>query len=930
VWAEITPVAGIVSIFSQYSLALQGKEAMRIQVWVVAAVLAAAAFQSGTALSARQAPRGVETDALARGFRTPPDDSRIMMRWWWFGPSMTREQAESEMRRMKEGGIGGFEIATVYPMAVDDLTRGIRNYPYLSREYLDLIGFTARKARELGLRMDVTLGSGWSFGGPHITPDLAAAGRRLDRREITPDVTRLARPVPYEHEQLIAAFIGRGSVREVDANTFTPLDLSGTGPISLPAGAGPRTVLFYFAGRTGQVVKRAALGAEGYVLDHYDRRSIEAHLREVGDKLIAAAGPGGIHAIFCDSLEVYDADWTPDMLTEFRRRRGYDLLPLLPMLDYDTGERSRAVRRDVGQTLTELYEERFVVPIRDWARKNNVYFRIQGYGTPPAALASFRHADLFDGEGFEWRMLSRARWASSAAHLFKRPVTGSETWTWIHSPAFRAVPLDIKGEADQHFLSGINQLIGHGWPASPPQAGTPGWPFYAAGALTDKNPWWPVMPDLAAYLQRVSFLLRQGEPVADVAIYAPTGDARASMRPGTGAYLNLWSAVNSALPAWLVPAILDSGYSFDAIDDGTLAEAQTRRYKAIVLPGVRWMPESTRQWLNTYAKSGGTIIAAERLPEGNWASLQAVGAAQFAGALRNAVAPDVTLTPAVPEIGFVHRDLGDTHVYFLANTSNQPHRVAARFRSATAHAELWDPMSGTIERVETRSGEVSLEVEPYASRIVVFRSRDGKAPLRTTRAVIAAEELKSPWAVRMTRNEADKPISDVALQDVALPYLWSDSPDTRNYSGTVSYRFRWQSSPRFVAPGARVFLDFGPALAINREALADGTMRGNSFAALVAAPIREAATVFVNGQRGGTIWAPPYRLDITQFVRSGSNEIRLDVYNTAINAMAEGGRVPDVSAVAEKYGQRFRLQDLEVLNSLPSGINVVPRIVAEK
>ena len=71
--------------------------------------------------------------------------------------------------------------------------------------------------------------------------------------------------------------------------------------------------------------------------------------------------------------------------------------------------------------------------------------------------------------------------------------------------------------------------------------------------FTDKNPWWPVMPDLSAYLQRVSFLLRQGTPVADIAVYAPTGDARAAMRPGTGAYLNLWAAVNGALPPSLVP-----------------------------------------------------------------------------------------------------------------------------------------------------------------------------------------------------------------------------------------------------------------------------------------------------------------------------------------------------------------------------------------
>jgi hypothetical protein len=144
------------------------------------------------------------------------------------------------------------------------------------------------------------------------------------------------------------------------------------------------------------------------------------------------------------------------------------------------------------------------------------------------------------------------------------------------------------------------------------------------------------------------------------------------------------------------------------------------------------------------------------------------------------------------------------------------------------------------------------------------------------------------------------------------------------------YTHLWQAPQQSAAPGARVYIDFGPAAAVNREALADGTMRGNSFAALVAAPIREAATVFVNGQRAGTVWAPSYRVDITKLIRGGTNEIRIEVYNTAINALSEGGRLPDVKAVTEQFGQRFRLQDMDLLNPLPSGINVVPKIVAEK
>jgi hypothetical protein len=165
---------------------------------------------------------------------------------------------------------------------------------------------------------------------------------------------------------------------------------------------------------------------------------------------------------------------------------------------------------------------------------------------------------------------------------------------------------------------------------------------------------------------------------------------------------------------------------------------------------------------------------------------------------------------------------------------------------------------------------------------------------------------------------------------IDLPHSWADDPQTRFYSGTVTYGRTVQAPASSRAAGAHVFLDFGAATPVERGALPGGTMRGNSYAALIAPPIREAATVFINGQRAGAVWAPPYRVDVTDLLRDGSNEIRIDVYNTAINRLAEGGRLPDVNAVVEEYGQRFRLQDLDHLQPIPSGILTVPRLVTER
>ncbi len=154
----------------------------------------------------------------------------------------------------------------------------------------------------------------------------------------------------------------------------------------------------------------------------------------------------------------------------------------------DIGPKTGDIRHDWGQTLTELANENYLTPIHELAKAHGTLFRSQTYGTPPVNLSSNALADLPEGEGSQWRQASSTRWASSASHLYGRPVTSSETWTWLHSPVFRATPLDMKAEADIHFLEGINQLIGHGWPYSPPQAGEPGWRFYAAAVFNDHNP----------------------------------------------------------------------------------------------------------------------------------------------------------------------------------------------------------------------------------------------------------------------------------------------------------------------------------------------------------------------------------------------------------------------------------------------------------
>jgi hypothetical protein len=890
-----------------------------------------------------------------------------MMRWWWFGPSVTRDELERELRTMKAGGIGGVEVQTTYPLELDNAVSGFRNYSFLSDEHIDALRFASEKARELGLRIDLTLGSGWPYGGPSVPVTQAAGKLRVSAITVPQGAGSVAVPDIEGGEHFLAAFLVPSSQGKIVTENAERLSEPRRGRLWLPRFDGPHTVLFFIAGRTGQQVKRPAIGAEGFVLDHYDRGAIENYLRTTGDRLIEAFGSYPPYAIFSDSLEVYGSDWTTDFPKEFRTRRGYDLTPYLPALVGEGSSLASEIRHDWGRTLSELANENYLMPLHDWAAQHGTRFRSQNYGTPPVTLSSNALVDLPEGEGWQWKGFSAVRWAASANHLYGKQITSSETWTWLHSPVFRATPLDMKAAADAYFLEGSNQLIGHGWPYSPESAGEPGWRFYAAAVFNQHNPWWLVMPDVTTYLQRVSYVLRQGKPAIDVALLLPTDDAWAQFtatftgpasEPAGSSPLGAAISVNQVeavlLGKSVIRQILDSGFSVDFID----AEAIDKigiSYPILVLPHLERLPLATYRKIEAYVRSGGRVIATGNLPQlapgfkesrTDSPEVQQISQELFRepGApghfledeadlgqmLARVMKPDVSLLPAAPDIGFVHRKLPSADIYFLANTGNQMIRTQASFRVSADQAELWDPVSGKTQILSAAS-PVQLTLEPYQSSVLVFYHQEQRS-MRTKvfpakpSAPLPSLDLASDWSV--TFSGLGRTVKMESL------HSWTDDADTKYYSGAVVYEKKLNVPAVLLEPGINLYLDFGhgtpiPVPAAPSDSGADGTGSGTPrMQAWLDSPVREAAVVFVNERLAGTVWLPPYQVDATKFLHLGDNQLRIVVGNLAINEMA-GRALPNYRLLIDRYGERFRAQDLTNVQPLPSGIlgnlRLVPR-----
>ncbi len=906
---------------------------MRAAILLVVAQCVSFILFASQSLAQANTPTIPSTSQVAKSFQSPPAESLPMVRWWWFGVAVQEPEILRELQQMKADGIGGAELAFVYPEALNDPSTGLRNLPFLSPEMLHAVSYAQSQGNKLGLRIDVTLCSGWPYGGPAITLANAAGRLRVLTMPLPAKATSLPLPQLSLGERLISIAIADGDPRQWNAATAKTLSPG----MPLPASDSPRVALLFIAGHTLQQVKRAAVGAEGYVLDPFSRQAVATHLRAVGEPFLKAFGDTPPFAIFSDSLEAYGADWTPTLPEEFQKRRGYDLLPHLPELVAGGTPAADKVRHDYGRTLTELVNENYLTQIEDWAHTHHTRFRSQTYGEPAVSFSSQRLVDLPEGEGPQWRSFSTLRWATSANHLFGGRVSSGESFTWLHSPVFRATPLDMKAEADIDFIMGENQLIFHGWPYSPPQAGEPGWSLYAAAVFNDHNPWHPVMRSVNRYIARLSDLLRQGEPANQVALLLPTDDAWAGFSPGK---VSVTGAMISLIPADLTAAILSAGYNFDFIDADTINHLGIH-HTVLVLPPTQRIPIATLQRIAAWVDAGGKILAVGHIPsmdaEGNTppqmtallhrifnAANTASDPAKISDALHLLAPPDLDLTNPTSRdpIGFIRRKLPDADLYFVANTSNHPVRSQLQLSTTHASGARWNPETGAIEDA-INPKHIDLSLAPYESAVFVFSDQPSTAASPRP-AVNVLSDISRDWSADFIGTR----------RFIQLPTLtdWSIDPATRYYSGEVVYK---RSITLPAVPSGAVYLQVKggeptsddastPAtghVPLGPDGLPDPrhTLPGPGMYAHFDPPIREAALLTINGQPAGALWHPPYCLDIAGLLKPGGNLIEIHVYNTALNAWSA---LPprNYKLLIAKYGDRFQMQDLDRVRPLPSGL----------
>ncbi|WP_432378177.1 glycosyl hydrolase [Duganella sp. P38] len=549
----------------------------------------------------------------------------------------------------------------------------------------------------------------------------------------------------------------------------------------------------------------------------------------------------------------------------------------------------------------------------------------------------------------------------------------AETWTWLNSPAFSATPLDMKVEADRMLLQGVNLFVGHGWPYTPPGVQEPGYAFYAAAVFNHHQPWWNVMPDVNAYLQRTSYLLRQGEPANDVALLLPNDDVYAASEPGK---VSLSAGMHKHVTPVVMEQVLDAGHNVDFLDDEALRDSG-KRYPLIVLPHVTRMPVATLERLIRHVEGDGKLIAVGSKPSLAPGYRDAAAQAELVrqlsdrlfalpgaqlvteeaalgAAVGKAIAPDFRVSAQAASIGFIRRKLADGDIYFIANTSNREVRTTATVASASAtrkHAAWWNPHDGTVTPASVHPS-FALVLAPYESRVLVLSdgastvANAGGTALRPTAIspaashegsilananananatatadaprVVTLADLGSGW--RLSFPGADGALAQPRLLDRLIS--WTDNPATRYYSGIGIYSRNITLEASQLQSQA-IKLDFGQGTPLESTPKVPAGMR-----AMLDSPIREAAVVYINGRRAGAVWHPPYQIDIGKLLKPGDNRIEVQVANLSINLLA-GQERPDYRLLSARYGQRFVPQDTHLISPRPSGMLGQVRLLSE-
>lgn len=785
-----------------------------------------------------------------------------------------------------------------------------------------------------------------AFGGFRVPPPptdhgiselVLHAGARVHRFEekaafaALRDLSELPTPAGGD-----TAEIRKGDVVDLTARMRPDGTLDWTPP------AGRWVVLRLGYSLTGHKNGPASPEATGLEVDKLDpgavRDYFENYLEQYRSATGGLMGKRGLQYVITDSWEAGVANWTPAMLSEFARRRGYDARPWLPVLTGRVVESAAASDRflwDFRKTLADLVAENHYDQLTQLLHGRGMGRYSESHESGRAFIGDGmevkRTADIpmsamwtqtpgVDREQYGYN--ADIRESASVAHLYGQNLVAAESLT-AGSGAWAWSPQTLKPTADKELAMGLNRFVIHTSVHQPLTDRKPGLGLGPFGQWFTRNETWAEQAKpWIDYLARCSYMLQQGRFAADILYFY-------------GEDSNITALFRDREPP------IPPGYNFDyvnadalvhllSVKEGRLTTPTGMSYWVLALdPRARQMSLPVLRKIRDLVQAGAVVSGVSPVESpsladdpgefrrivqevwGDGASERALGRgkvyprASLGEVLESLHAPpDFTFSRPNPEtrLLFVHRKLADGDLYFVDSRANQAVAVDATFRVEGKAPELWHPDTGKTEPAAYRIADgrttVPLRLEPYGTAFVVFRAPASSASRMlpdVSESVVATVE--GPWDVSFQPGRGAP--AKATLERLAS---WHEStdPGVKYFSGTGTYTKTIRTPAEWFAPGARLWLDLGD--------------------------VENLAEVSVNGKPLGIVWKAPFRVEVTGALKPGENSLAIAVTNLWVNRLI-GDQQPGAT---EKY--TFTTQRFYRANSplKPSGLLGPVRVVVTK
>jgi len=702
---------------------------------------------------------------------------------------------------------------------------------------------------------------------------------------------------------------------------------------------------------TGERLKVPSPKSDGLATDHLSAKATRDFINTLVDRLETRLGDlstSGLKQLYLPSYEVRGLLWTPDFLDQFERYRGYDMTKYLPALvgcRFEDEERDRRFHYDFQKTRGDLLVDAFYREASKTARESGIGVEAEAGGPGPPihvvpvdALKALGAVDEMRGEFWPWRPNLNQLWVvketACAAHIYGRRRVHMEAFTGFRH--WQDGPFELKPAADRAFCEGMNHIVWHTSTHQPPEAGKPGWVYGAGSHLTPNLAWWPLAKPFLDYLSRCSFMLQQGRFVGDVCYYY--GDQGANFVP----------------PKHIDPS-LGPGYDYDvtnaeviltrmSVKDGRITLPDGMQYELLVLPERKDVDLDVLRKIESLIKSGATVVGpkpiqsngltdfpdrdrkVKQLADRMWGECDGKqvlerrlgkGRIVWGRSLREilqqkGIGPDFEFSHQGHDhvgagVDFIHRKTPDADIYFLSNKKSVPVSGVASFRVANRIPEFWHPDSaGIVESAvyELADGavRVPLSLDPGGSVFVIFRKPADRVhvtamdpPRALTRAadrqVRFVSDVSGVFRLQTSDNRTIETTVDPLPEAIELTNRWTvhvspgwGAPESTTFERLASWTSNENEGIRHFSGVARYVTTVDiPASWLGKQRRVAIDL-GNLWAV---------ARVRINGKLVGTVWKPPYRLDITKAARPGENRLEVEVANTWVNRLVGDAKLPE-------------------------------------